>query len=125
MFPSQSIHQLTRDPIPEEMVARHPLLAGIDKFPGQWKYLTFWNMFIQLAFCVLCLVNDVTGGRSRRPRVRLVRLEDFFFASVAFPVGIFVGLIFWGLYFSNKDLIYPHPLEIIIPDWLNHAMHTT
>lgn len=51
--------------------------------------------------------------------------EDLLFASLAFPMGMFVGLIFWGLYLTDRNLVFPPVLDLFIPTWVNHAMHTT
>jgi len=37
---------------------------------------------------------------------------------------LFVGAAFWTLYNIDREIVYPGFLEGIIPDWLNHAMHT-
>ena len=66
-------------------------------------------------------------GSRRKPisRGTLVRFEDFLFASLAFPIGMFVGCAFWGLYAADRELVYPAALDKIVPVWVNHALHTT
>ena len=67
-------------------------------------------------------------GNRRKPngeRGTLVRAEDFFFASLSFPIGMFVGLAFWGLYAIDRELVFPLALDKIVPVWVNHALHTT
>ncbi|XP_041114379.1 androgen-dependent TFPI-regulating protein-like, partial [Polyodon spathula] len=46
--------------------------------------------------------------------------------SAGIPSGILCGpvLSFWLLYAHDRELVYPKPLDDIIPQWLNHAMHT-
>jgi hypothetical protein len=43
--------------------------------------------------------EDSTGSSRERATVggggRLLRLRDSIFATVAFPIGMFVGLVFW------------------------------
>ncbi|XP_048842468.1 androgen-induced gene 1 protein isoform X3 [Brienomyrus brachyistius] len=46
-------------------------------------------------------------------------------AVLAFPVGVFVVVMFWTLYLYDRDLVYPRLLDNFIPQWLNHGMHTT
>ena len=70
-------------------------------------------------------VNDFIGSRRASIKGTLVRLEDFLFASLAFPIGMFVGLAFWGLYAVDRELVYPTALDKIVPHWVNHALHTT
>jgi hypothetical protein len=35
-----------------------------------------------------------------------------------------VTLSFWGIFFVNRDMIYPKPLDEAIPSWQNHVLHT-
>ena len=46
-------------------------------------------------------------------------------ASAAFPIGMFVGIIFWTLYHIDRKLIFPVELDEFFPAILNHCMHTT
>ena len=32
--------------------------------------------------------------------------------------------MFWGIFFINRDFIYPKAFEEIIPSWHNHLVHT-
>ncbi|XP_044151445.1 androgen-dependent TFPI-regulating protein-like [Bufo gargarizans] len=36
----------------------------------------------------------------------------------------FVFLSFWALYSYDRQLVYPEGLDKVIPQWLNHAVHT-
>ncbi|KAM8811438.1 androgen-dependent TFPI-regulating protein isoform 2-T2 [Eudromia elegans] len=40
-------------------------------------------------------------------------------------LNLFVSVSFWVLYTYNRELVYPKSLDGVIPQWLNHAMHTT
>lgn len=44
--------------------------------------------------------------------------------SLAFPLAMFVGLTFWGIYFVDRELILPKAIDPYFPAWLNHVMHT-
>jgi len=91
-----------------------------ESFGGQAKYLTFLNMCLQFIFFTLCILADFSGKKSK-----LKRIKDVVFASAAFPIGVFVAVIFWGLYALDRELIFPQKLDGHFPDWLNHLMHTT
>ncbi len=76
------------------------------KFGGMWKYLTFWNLWLQLGYFCVSLAVTLSGGdnaprhassasspsKRKEEQVglvsRLQRLRDDFFASVAFPIGM-------------------------------------
>lgn len=91
-----------------------------EKFGGHAKYLTFLNMCLQCLYFGVCLVSDLAGRKSS-----INRVKDVMFASAAFPIGIFVAVIFWGLYGVDRELIFPQKLDGHFPEWLNHFMHTT
>ena len=41
----------------QEIVEASPVMAYVDKFYGPWKFLTFWNLWVQLGFALVCLVS--------------------------------------------------------------------
>ena len=86
--------------IPEELSPTR------NKMGGALKYLTHWNVWLQLLFYVLSLANDLFGSRATEARSssRLQAARDFLFASLAFPIGMFVGTAFWGLYAIDRQL---------------------
>lgn len=102
-------------------------LPGRASFGGQWKFLTFWNMWIQLIYFSISLVNSVMGSdvTDKSSRSGLQKIRDFMFATLAFPIGQFVGIIFWSLWAIDRDLVFPEYLDKYIPMHINHMMHTT
>lgn len=91
-------------------------------YGGRFKYLTFWDILVQCVFFGLSAFTDVLA---KRRKDKLERFTDFFFTTLALPLGMFVFVSFWGLYAIDRELIYPKALDSIIPQWLNHAWHTT
>ncbi|XP_041040778.1 androgen-dependent TFPI-regulating protein-like [Carcharodon carcharias] len=96
----------------------HPL-TGVFLYAGQWKYLTFLNLFLQTVLNGLCILADILG-----PVIWILSLRDLFFSVLAFPVGTFVVTSFWLLFTYDRALVYPEDLDEFIPLWLNHAVHT-
>ncbi|XP_033727427.1 androgen-induced gene 1 protein-like [Pecten maximus] len=100
-------------------------------YGGKFKFLTFWLFLLQTFYFGFCLVNDIFGSNSRPSQSkrfhpsRLQRWRDVLLSSVVFPVGMFVVCTFWGIYFVDRELVYPKKLDKFIPSWLNHVMHTT
>ncbi|XP_007904571.1 androgen-dependent TFPI-regulating protein [Callorhinchus milii] len=93
--------------------------AGVFLYAGQWKYLTFLNLFLQTIFNGICILADFLG------HVMWIRaLRDIIFSALAFPVGTFVVTSFWLLFSYDRALVYPEGLDKLIPLWLNHAMHS-
>ncbi|XP_077191855.1 androgen-induced gene 1 protein-like [Paroedura picta] len=98
-------------------------------YGGQWKHLTFLNQIFQTILFVLCVIIDVVGlcipSHEKKVSSILVPVRDFIFATLVFPVGLFVAVVFWGLYAYDRELVYPRELDEVNPIWLNHSMHTT
>ncbi|KAL4218023.1 hypothetical protein ACF0H5_022761 [Mactra antiquata] len=98
-------------------------------YAGKFKYLTFICLIIQTVFFGLALVNDIWGTNVRpsekgAKKCRLQQFMDTFLSSIAYPVGTFVVMTFWGIYAVDRELVYPKRLDKIIPLWLNHVEHT-
>lgn len=96
-------------------------------FGGQWKYLTFINCVIQLVYFTISIVNDVVGTHSKTTdsSSSIQKARDYVFATLAFPIGQFVGFIFWTLWFIDRELVLPKAFDIWFPTYINHMMHTT
>ncbi|XP_060522234.1 androgen-induced gene 1 protein-like [Cylas formicarius] len=94
---------------------------------GKLKFLTYWDALLQSVFFTLCFLDDIVSGTSeslpkKTPLVR--KIKDIMLPSLAFPLSMFVGLTFWGLYALDRELIFPKVLDDYFPNWLNHVMHT-
>ncbi|KPP65190.1 androgen-dependent TFPI-regulating protein-like, partial [Scleropages formosus] len=100
------------------------LPAGMFLYGGPWKYLTFLNLVLQMVFFGLAVLNDLLemGGKSTARLLLLSR--DLLFSVFAFPVGVFVVLIFWVIFIYDRQLIFPASLDDFFPSWMNHGMHT-
>ncbi|XP_069696675.1 androgen-induced gene 1 protein-like isoform X3 [Periplaneta americana] len=93
---------------------------------GRFKFLTFWNMILQSVYFTICLINDFFGNNDisikEKPLIR--KLKDYMYATVAFPLAMFVGVQFWALMAIDRELVFPKALDPFFPSWLNHVMHT-
>ncbi|KAM9809831.1 androgen-dependent TFPI-regulating protein [Syngnathus typhle] len=98
------------------------LPPGIFAYGGPWKYLTFLNLILQMLFFGLTAVNDLQRGEKSDSTLK--RFTDLIFSVFAFPVGMFVVLLFWALFAYDRELVYPATMDAFIPPWINHAMHT-
>lgn len=74
----------------------------------------------------MALLNDFVGNNdptpSEKPLIR--RIKDLMFSALAFPVTMFVGVTFWGIYAVDRELILPRSFDPYFPTWLNHVLHT-
>jgi len=102
-------------------------VKNVNPFAGRWKYLTFWNLVLQLVYFSHCVLNDVFGTSSliKRERVYMQQVRDFIFGSLAFPLALFVALTFWGIWAVDRELVFPAALDSFFPSWLNHLMHSS
>ncbi len=66
--------------------------------------------------------NDVLLQLGQGSQLR--RLEDFLFSTLALPIGMFVGIMFWGLYMIDREVIFPPVYDLLIPSLANHMLHT-
>ncbi|OCT60241.1 androgen-induced gene 1 protein [Xenopus laevis] len=100
---------------------------GAHTYGGRWKYLTFINQVLQTVFFAICVLADLAQLLLRKKKKLssfLLQLRDGTFAILAFPIGVFVVTSFWSIYAYDRELVYPKVLDSIIPQWLNHCMHT-
>ncbi|XP_034754734.1 androgen-dependent TFPI-regulating protein [Etheostoma cragini] len=98
------------------------LPPGIFVYGGPWKYLTFLNLLLQMSFFGLAALNDLQPWE--KSKSALNRCKDLLFSVFAFPVGMFVVLLFWTLFAYDRELVYPATIDTFFPPWINHAMHT-
>ncbi|KAG7209536.1 hypothetical protein KM043_015617 [Ampulex compressa] len=105
-----------------------PMLSIVfKKFdPGQFKYLTMWDVIVQAIFFFICVVNDWCGTNAVNPKKPpLIRkIKDYMHATLSFPLAMFVGVTFWSLMFVDRELVLPKAMDPYFPWWLNHLMHT-
>lgn len=98
----------------------------VTPYGGKFKYLTYLDAMIQTAYFTLALLNDIIGNNepspSEKPLIR--KVKDTVFSALAFPLAIFVGVSFWGIYAVDRELILPRSMDAYFPLWLNHVMHT-
>ncbi|XP_029609120.1 androgen-dependent TFPI-regulating protein [Salmo trutta] len=98
------------------------LPPGIFEYGGPWKYLTFLNLLLQMVFFGMAVVNDLQTGKNTVKGLN--KWKDLIFSVLAFPVGMFVVLLFWVIFSYDRQLVYPESLDAFFPLWMNHAMHT-
>ncbi|XP_066139642.1 androgen-induced gene 1 protein-like [Euwallacea fornicatus] len=90
------------------------------------KFLTYWDALLQSIFFTICFLNDIFGTNDENPKTKPIirKMKDVMLPVLAFPLSMFVGLTFWGLYAVNRELVFPKIIDQFFPTWLNHLMHT-
>ncbi|XP_046836637.1 androgen-induced gene 1 protein-like isoform X1 [Vespa crabro] len=94
--------------------------------PGILKFLTMWNMILQAVFFFICIINDWYGTNAVSPKKPpfIRKLKDYVYATLSFPIAMFVGITFWSIMCIDRELVLPKALDPYFPWWLNHLMHT-
>ena len=99
-------------------------LEAYSTYGGRFKYLTFLNMLIQLIYYNASAVVDLHAITRKRKNEIFWFLCDRFFACFAFPIGVMVTMLFWGLYFADPHSCRTKEEAELIPVWFNHYSHT-
>ncbi|XP_004929183.1 androgen-induced gene 1 protein isoform X1 [Bombyx mori] len=105
-----------------------PLPDGIKNmsFKARGIFLTFWCFALQTIYFGTAVLNDIIGTNATAPKnpPLIRRVKDIVFSS-AFTLALYVFATFWGLYLIDEDLILPAHIQEVLPNWINHGMHTT
>lgn len=66
-----------------------------------------------------------TGTSTRPAQVGRYRAGlHAFFRGLSFPLALIVGMLFWGVYWVDRELIYPKAFELHSPPLMNHIQHS-
>ena len=83
---------------------------------GPLKYMTFWNIVLQTIYLSYSFVTqDILLLESQ------TSIVDLWFFALTFPIALFVGAVFWGLYAVNRELIFPKTHDQYVPRWSTHV----
>ncbi|KAL0809515.1 hypothetical protein ABMA28_011053 [Loxostege sticticalis] len=88
---------------------------------------TNWNFAFQSVFLFLSLIYDVCEWLSIQdgPRAKKIAYwRDIVFTSLVVPYTLFVSLMFWTVYWIDRELVFPTVYDSIVPWWFNHCVHT-
>lgn len=98
-------------------------LEAHESYGGRFKFLTFINMVFQLLYYNISTVTKFQHLIKRQSLI-FEWICDIFFSCFAFPLGMIVCLLFWGLYVVDPHTCQTEEEAKLIPIWLNHYMHT-
>ena len=99
-------------------------LEAYNMYGGRFKYLTFLNLLVQLLYFNASAVVDLYAITRKRKNEVFWFLCDRFFACFAFPLGVTVALLFWGLFLADPHSCRTKEEAELIPVWFNHYAHT-
>lgn len=95
-------------------------------YGGQWKFLTFINLYIQFtvfSLAVMQILAAAIGMPSASKKLK--ELKETVYAALGAPICLFVVSSFWILYSLDRQFIYPSHMDNIVPFWTTHFFHTT
>ncbi|EDO44848.1 predicted protein [Nematostella vectensis] len=100
-------------------------LKSYQIFGGRFKFLTFINMILQGTYFIWVAALEIQAMiDGKRRNTKSSHSCEFLFASLAFPIGLTVSVLFWGLYLIDPLSCQSPEASGLIPKWLNHYMHT-
>ncbi|XP_063835754.1 androgen-dependent TFPI-regulating protein-like isoform X4 [Ostrinia nubilalis] len=111
--------------ITEEQIQEEPILGDCKRFTP--LYFTNWNYSFQTVFLFLSLTYDICEWLSLHevPRAKKIAYwRDIVFTSLVLPYTLFVSLMFWSVYWIDRELVFPKVYDSIVPWWFNHCVHT-
>ena len=122
-------------------------LPSFRTYGGRAKYLTHWSQYLHTIFCIYATLLEIGiglgltmsyGKRSFESSSKqvsneqneedhmLLKIRDYFFATVCFPFGVNVVILFWGITAVDPAGVAPLEVQKIVPlnGWYNHYLHT-
>ena len=85
----------------------------------EFRYLTVWCMALHFVYYSMQFITNFLFRNSHLPR-----LLNYFRTAIVFPVGMFVPMVFWGIYMINPYLLVSKRKLEITPAINQHTLHT-
>ncbi|GBP71189.1 Androgen-dependent TFPI-regulating protein [Eumeta japonica] len=92
-----------------------------------WAYLTYWTFGFQVTFLLLAVGCDIAEWKDYVDAVLYKKIKywrDVTFTGLVVPFTSFVTVMFWGVYWIDRELVYPRAYDPAVPWWFNHSVHT-
>lgn len=93
-------------------------------FGGRLKFLTYIDTNLQAIYFTICALNVIIKFVTGKKSSAVERFCNGMYTSIIFPIGAIVSILFWGVYAVDRNLIYPKVIELAIPSYQNHLVHT-
>uniref|UniRef100_A0A6P7G2D1 Androgen-dependent TFPI-regulating protein-like n=1 Tax=Diabrotica virgifera virgifera TaxID=50390 RepID=A0A6P7G2D1_DIAVI len=89
-------------------------------------YFTTWNFALQLCYFTLSAWCDLQNALpTKHERLSdILKIKSYIYTTFVFASGIFVTTLFWGLYHTDSEYIFPQVCQNFFPAMLNHSVHT-
>ncbi|CAH0714529.1 unnamed protein product, partial [Brenthis ino] len=93
----------------------------------KWRLITSWFNLLTATYLPICIYCDwcTLKQKHQRKHVKLFsEVRTFMFTNLIFPVTTFADILFWRLWFLNRELLMPLSTDKVIAVWEHHSMHT-
>ncbi|XP_061729898.1 androgen-dependent TFPI-regulating protein-like [Cydia pomonella] len=94
---------------------------------NRWLLITSWFNLISLVYtpiCIYCDWRELRGTSGVKHVTILNKFRFVCFSSILFPVTCFSDILFWRLWTKNRELVAPPAVDVLVPLWLQHCLHT-
>ncbi|XP_063898294.1 androgen-dependent TFPI-regulating protein-like [Helicoverpa armigera] len=103
--------------------------AAVKEFhDNQHKFMTVWNVYMQMLYAALGLSCDVLAlsneGKISSLQQTLQKIRDPMFSSVVWPYAFTTSFVFWSAYSYDRSLILPPSVDQTLTWGANHVIHT-
>ncbi|XP_064212661.1 androgen-dependent TFPI-regulating protein isoform X1 [Tribolium castaneum] len=89
-------------------------------------YFTGWNFSAQVYFLVIAILDELAHllGIPQSVDKYFGLVRHYLFTAIVFPCSMMVSVMFWGLYFVDRELVFPRTLDEFYPSWMTHSVHS-
>ncbi|CAG9853823.1 unnamed protein product [Phyllotreta striolata] len=92
----------------------------------QGYFFTNWTFVLQILFVCLASLDEISKliGIPSGIKNLLGKTRAFLFNALLFPCTLTVILTFWGIWYVDRELIFPKEIDEFFPSWMNHVLHS-
>ncbi|CAH2232921.1 jg12424 [Pararge aegeria aegeria] len=93
---------------------------------SKWKLITTWFNLLSFGYipvCIYCDLRELTENGTKHLKM-FMGIRDFLFTSFVLPTTAFADILFWRLWYHDRELMFPQSVDNVIYYWEQHSLHT-
>ncbi|CAG4974007.1 unnamed protein product [Parnassius apollo] len=92
----------------------------------RWKLITTWFNILTIPYILLCIYCDWHElTKANVPHIKtIMNIRNFYFTNLILPATLFPDVLFWNLWYTNRELLMPLSVDKYVSLWEQHSMHT-
>ena len=94
----------------------------IRTFGGSWRFLTIWGQYLTILYIFLSCMHDITNIIDSKIKHNIECWIHHLFYPICTLTTI-IGLLFWSIFWIDKDLMLPKNMRPYYPIILNVFQH--